>query len=119
MVEQRKSKRTKVQMHLEVSSVFKQDNVHVSNINAPIDVVDISKSGLAFITESVLPIGYYFNSRLEFENENDCLNCVVRIIRRSQREDGKTLYGCEFVGMSPVLDYIFEDIEKCYGNTNE
>ena len=119
MVEHRKSKRTKVQMHLEVSSVFKQDNVHVSNINAPIDVVDISMSGLAFITESVLPIGYYFNSRLEFENENDCLNCVVRIIRRSQREDGKTLYGCEFVGMSPVLAYIFEDIEKCYGNKNE
>lgn len=118
MVEHRKSKRTKIQMHLEVSSVFKQDNIHVSNINAPIEVVNISKSGIAFVTESVLPIGYYFNSRFEFENKEDSFNCVVRIIRSSKREDGKNLYGCEFVGMSPVLDYIFEDIEKNYYEQN-
>lgn len=115
MTEHRRSKRVKVKLKLEVSSVFKQDNIKVSNINAPIEVVDISRSGLAFITESILPIGYYFNSRLEFENKEDCLSCVVRIVRRSERDDGTTLYGCEFVGMASVFDYIFDDIEKLYG----
>ena len=40
-IENRRSKRIPVGMHLEVSSVFKQNNVYVSNINAPIEVVDI------------------------------------------------------------------------------
>lgn len=112
MIEQRRSKRIPLKMHLEVSSVFKQDNVRVSNINAPIDIVDISKLGIGFISASMLPIGFYFNSRLEFERKEDCLNCVVRIVRQDELPDGRYNYGCEFVGMSSVFDYIFDDIEK-------
>ena len=44
-VEQRRSKRIPTKMNLEVSSLFKQDNVKVNNINAPIEVIDISKDG--------------------------------------------------------------------------
>ncbi len=109
----RRGKRIPVKMRLEISSVFKQNNVHVGNLKAPIEVIDISKYGIGFISKSVLPIGYYFNSRLQFENENDDLNCVVRIVRRTQKE-GYTIYGCEFVGMSPVFDYIFDDVERDY-----
>lgn len=116
ILEQRRSKRIPVKMELEVSSVFKQNNVHVSNLNAPIEVINVSKNGIGFVSNSVLPIGYYFNSRLEFKNENDSLNCVVQIVRCKKTDDGKTLYGCEFVGMSPVFDYVFEDIEAEYGD---
>lgn len=116
--EKRRSKRIPIKMHLEVSSLFKQDNVYVKNINAPVEIVDISRNGIGFITKSVLPIGFYFNSRLEFENKKDCLNCVVQIVRRKQNDDGTTLYGCEFVGMSSVFDYIFDDIENEYLKNN-
>lgn len=111
-VENRRDKRIPVGMHLQVSSVFKQNNVHVSNINAPIEVVDISKYGIGFVTKSILPIGFYFDSRLNFEDGRDSINCVVRIVRRKQRDDGFTVYGCEFVGMSPVFDYIFDGTGK-------
>lgn len=112
--EKRRSKRIPITMHLEVSSLFKQDNVHVKNINAPVEITDVSRNGIGFITKSVLPIGFYFNSRLEFENKNDSLNCVVQIVRRKQNDDGTTLYGCEFVGMPSIFDYIFDDIEEEY-----
>ncbi len=111
-VEQRRAKRVPVSMKLEVSSLFKQDNIKVSNINAPITVENVSKSGIGFTTASILPIGYYFNARLEFAAENNALNCVVCIVRQSKTENGNYFYGCEFVGMSPVFDYIFEEIEK-------
>lgn len=111
-MEQRNAKRIPVSLSLEVSSLFKQDNVKVNNINAPIIVHNISKSGIGFSTESTLPIGYYFNARLEFSGKDEVLNCVVRIIRQENMNDGRIFYGCEFVGMSPVLDYIFENIEK-------
>ena len=116
--EQRRSKRIPVKMHLEVSSIFKQDNVHVSNINAPIDVINISRHGIGFVSKSVLPIGFYFNSRLEFEDEKDCLNCVVRILRRNKNDDGTTTYGCEFVGMAAVFDFVFDDAERYYESKN-
>ena len=112
--EKRRSKRVPIKMQLEVSSLFKQDNVYVKNINAPVEITDISRNGIGFITKSVLPIGFYFNSRLEFENKDDSLNCVVQIVRRKQNDDGTTLYGCEFVGMPSIFDYIFEDIENEY-----
>ena len=112
--EKRRSTRIPITMHLDVSSLFKQDNVHVKNINAPIEITDISRNGIGFVTKSVLPIGFYFNSRLEFEKKNDSLNCVVQIVRRKQKDDGTTLYGCEFVGMPSIFDYIFDDIENEY-----
>lgn len=46
MEEQRRSKRIPVYMELEVSSLFKQDNVKVGNIHAPIEVQNISRREL-------------------------------------------------------------------------
>lgn len=40
------------------------------------------------------------------------MNCVVRIIRQAEYADGVFNYGCEFVGMASVFDYIFEEIEQ-------
>lgn len=111
MEENRKQKRTNVSLTLEVSSLFKQDNVRVNHINAPIEVKNVSKSGIGFESKSILPIGYYFNARLEFAKAEEALNCVVRIVRQSDIADGKKFYGCEFVGLSSVFDYIFDGIE--------
>jgi hypothetical protein len=114
MEEQRRNIRVPVKMNLEVSDIFKQDNVKVSNINAPIEIVDISRDGVGFVTKSVLPIGFYFNSRLEFHNKQNAINCVIQIIRQRKSEDGLFHYGCIFVGMPSVFDYIFEEMEAEY-----
>lgn len=111
-IENRRDQRVPAIMHLRVSSVFKQNNVHVNNLNATIEVIDISKYGIGFVTKSILPIGFYFDLRLKFEDGRDSINCVVRIVRRKQCDDGFTVYGCEFVGMSPVFDYIFDGTAK-------
>lgn len=112
--DQRRSKRTDIKLSLEVSSVFKQDNVWVQDINAPIEVRDISRGGIGFVSESTLPVGYYFNARLELGGKDNVLNAVVQIIRQTQGEDGRSSYGCEFVGRAPVFDYIFDELEKQY-----
>ena len=51
----------------------------------------------------------------KWEGEDENLNCVVKIVRQAKTEDGCYFYGCEFVGMASVFDYIFEDIEKDMG----
>ena len=107
MIEMRREKRWPAKLELEISSLFKQDNVKVEDINAPIEVVDVSKAGIGFNTTSKLPLGYYFNARLVLA-ENDTLNCVVRIIRQQKTEDG-FFYGCEIVGTASIMDYVIND----------
>lgn len=115
MEEKRKSKRLPVDMKLEISNLFKQDNVMIKNIDAPIRVVNISKNGIGFESEAILPIGYYFNSKIELGDSQSCLYTVVQIIRVEKRED-KVYYGCEFIGMAPVLGFIFDEFEKNHLN---
>ena len=113
MEEKRRAKRIQVELNLKISSLFMQDNVKVENIDAPINVVNISRGGIGFITESVLPLGYYFNATLNLgESDDAALYCVVKIIRTKDLADGMHLYGCEMIGLAPVLSYIFDNYEK-------
>lgn len=111
MEEKRRSKRLPVDLNLEISALFKQDNVRVSDIHAPIEVVDVSRTGLGFKSQSVLPLNYYFNAKITLGSEDSSLYCVVQIIRQRESQ-GYYIYGCEFVGLAPVLSYIFDEYEK-------
>lgn len=100
-------------MKLEISSLFKQDNIMLSDIDAPIHVSDISKGGIGFTSTSNLPLGFYFNACIQLGEADDAkLYCVVKIIRKEPQANGLNSYGCELVGVAPVLSYIFEDYEK-------
>ena len=112
MIEMRKEKRWPAKLELEISSLFKQDNVKVENIHAPIEVFDVSKAGIGFKSKSILPVGYYFNAKLVL-GKSDAVNCVVRIIRQQNdpNSDGQDsyIYGCELVGTASIMDYVFND----------
>ncbi|MBB2183809.1 PilZ domain-containing protein [Lachnospiraceae bacterium MD1] len=111
MEERRRAKRMPIMLSLEILDLYKQDNVLVSNLHAPIEVTDISKTGMGFISESTLPIGYYFDASINLGMTSDTLHCVIKIIRSQPIDDKKTAYGCEFVGMASILSYLFDDYE--------
>lgn len=108
MAEKRKSKRINVDMTLKISDLFKQDNIKIENIDAPINVTNLSKSGIGFETKANLPVDYYFNAKLTLGNEKSLLYTVVQIVRVEEREDSM-YYGAKFIGLAPILDIIFED----------
>ena len=110
-IEMRRCKRVPISMALEISTLFKQDNVKVGNVDAPIEIVNISKTGIGFVTESVLPVGYYFNSKIQLGDVDSKFYCVVRIVRREQIKDNEYMYGCEFIGLAPVFEHIFDEYE--------
>ncbi|NLO10508.1 MAG: PilZ domain-containing protein [Clostridiales bacterium] len=110
MEEKRRAKRMPIKLSLEISDLYKQDHVHVININAPIEVINISKSGIGFNSESILPVGYYFNASINL-GEKETLHSVIKIIRSQPLEDRLTMYGCEFVGMAEILSFIFDAYE--------
>ena len=81
MEEKRRFKRLPISMKLEISSLFKQDHIELTDLSAPIHVSNVSKGGIGFTS---------VKNRFPLE----------------------TRYGCEMVGLAPVLDYIFDDYEK-------
>ena len=112
MQEKRKSKRLPIQLELVVSKLFKQEASATVEVNEPIQVVDVSKMGIGFVSKNDFPLNYYFNAKLELGSPDNSLYCVIQIIRKQQKEDGTISYGCEFVGLAPVLGTIFDEYEK-------
>jgi len=116
--EKRKSRRLPVDMTLKISNLFKQYNVLIKNIEAPIKVVDISKTGIGFESQALLPVGYYFNARINLGNKESSLYTVVQIVRIVKKED-LVFYGCEFIGLAPVLNFIFDEYEEKFNDDSE
>lgn len=111
MAEKRKYRRLPLTLTLDVSSLFNQDE-ELQIDTATFNVFNISKSGIGFTSTSVLPLGYYFNATIQFDGSDDLLKYVVKIIRTEESEAGEHLYGCEFVGLASIYDYLFEQYES-------
>ena len=112
MEEKRRFKRLPVTLSLEVSSLFKQDHQKIEGIDAPIRVTDISKGGVGFVSTADMPLDYYFNACIQLGDESAKLFTVIKLLRKEDLGEDGFLYGCELVGLAPVLSYIFEDYEK-------
>lgn len=112
MEEKRRSKRLPIQLELVVSKLFKQEALAEVDVNNSIQVTDVSRLGIGFVTSNDFPLNYYFNAKLELGSPDNSLYCVVQIIRKTQKEENLYAYGCEFIGLAPVLEVIFEEYEK-------
>ncbi|MGN0368401.1 MAG: PilZ domain-containing protein [Wujia sp.] len=113
MNEKRKNTRLPIKLKLEVSNLFKQDGAKIDNLDAEIEVFDISRAGIGFMSLSKLPVDYYFNATIEFENREDIILSVVKILYVTPIGESGYRYGCEFVGLPAMYDHIFEE----YANT--
>ena len=120
MIEKRTSEREQVSMQLTISSLFRQNNIEVINVEAPIEVINISKNGLGFKTDSILPLDYYFNAKLQFgSDDSSILYAIIKIIRATlpvDENDETTIYGCEIVGLTPVHEEILEKYEAIFND---
>lgn len=109
--DRRRYKRLPIELHLEVDEVFKQDHIIIKNLNASVSVFDISKSGVGFISEASLPLGYYFRGRINLDG-GDFFYVVLQIIRAHISECNRMIYGAEFVGLAPFLADKVDKYEK-------
>ncbi len=102
MKDRRRYKRLPIELHLEVDEVFKQDYIVIQNLNASVSVFDISKSGMGFISEASLPLGFYFRGRINL-GDGDFFYVVIQVVRAHIAENNTKVYGAEFVGLAPFL----------------
>jgi hypothetical protein len=118
MKDRRRYKRLPIELHLEVDEIFKQDYVVIKDLNASVSVFDISRSGIGFISEASLPLGYYFRGRINL-GDNDFFYVVIQIVRAHITENNVKVYGAEFIGLAPFLADKVDKYEKKLINRND
>jgi len=116
--ERRKYKRLPIELRLEVDEIFKQDNIVIKDLNALVSVFDVSRTGIGFISEASLPLGYYFRGRINLD-QNDFFYVVLQIVRARITLDNSKAYGAEFVGLAPFLADKVDKYEKKLSSKRE
>lgn len=104
----RKYERKSVNIKLKIHNLYNQEEMPSFDLDEPIEVQDISKSGLKFNCEHDLPLGYYFNANIII-NDKEHFFSVVKIIRKEPHEAGFA-FGCEFVGLADVLSNCIDEL---------
>lgn len=115
MEEKRGSKRLEIAVTVELSRL---DNNDVTTVKyADVDVVNISKTGLAFRCSQELAIDSCFNAKIQIWTK-ETIDTIFKIVRSAgKKEDGKYEYGCIFVGMTDTdalkieIYQLFNDVE--------
>lgn len=110
MKERRRCKRLPIDLKLNIKDLFKQGYEHIDGVNGDIEVINVSKTGIGFLTEDKLPLNYYFDAKIRFDSEN-YFGCVIKLVRQS-REGEYFEYGGEFVGLAPFLADMVDEYEK-------
>lgn len=114
MKERRKFKRLPVEIKLTIESLYRQNNESLDALNESIVVTDVSKTGLGFMTSAELPMDFYFNARIEIDDDKKFFG-VMKIIRKVQDDDGAFHFGCEFVGMADILTGCLDEYQEELG----
>lgn len=109
MNERRRHKRLPIHLELEINQLYKQDHVIIGGLEEEIEVINISRTGLGFMSNAEFPLDYYFNAKIEFDKKQ-FFYCVLKIIRKEVLDDS-ILYGCEFVGLAEFLSKKVDEYE--------
>lgn len=109
MEDKRKFKRLPVNIKLSINSLYKSGDENLDNINEEVTVINISKTGIGFISKKELPIGYFFNAQITIDEER-MFYSVLRIVRNQKLNNGY-IVGCEFVGLADILSESIDDYE--------
>lgn len=112
MEEKRKSKRLELDVSIQLERLD-EDGVTTLKFTH-VDVTDISKSGIGFKTKAQLPIGSYFDTKIQIWTK-EIIDAVIEVVRTEQLPDGSIKYGCVFIGMTDT-DALKIDIYQIFND---
>lgn len=114
MEEKRRSRRAPFNAKLFIESLYVSGEKESFKTNTQIVIINISKTGIGFITDVELPINHHFNCKIEIDGERTIF-CVLKIVRIKKINKGYQV-GSEFVGLADIVgEYINEYVEEIDG----
>ncbi len=112
MEEKRRSKRLDLDVSIQLERL---DEGGITTLKfTHVNVTDISKSGIGFTTKTQLPIGSYFDTKVQIWTK-EVVDAVIEIVRVETVEDGLYKYGAVFIGMTDT-DALKIDIYQIFND---
>ena len=99
MIEKRRSPRVPIRLTLSICDLYKQEVLGIHNLDAPINLTDISIHGLGFTSECILPLNYYFNAFFSAEPDLS-FTATLKILRCDVLDADHYFYGGEFINLN-------------------
>ena len=112
MEERRGDKRVPIGIKLSISNLYKEDTNTIMDLDLNVEVVDISSKGIGFVSQCILPVGYYFIANIELSPELPQIITDVRVIRSAAIDKDHYRYGCEFVSISPSVGKMLDEFSE-------
>lgn len=112
MEEKRKHKRLDLNVKVQLERLDQDGVTTVKYIT--VDVSDVSRSGLGFISNQKLAIGTYYDTKIQIWTK-EVVDAVIEIVRITDMPDGSYKYGCSFIGMTDT-DALKIDIYQIFND---
>ena len=84
MDEKRHAKRLDLDVTIELSRIDDMDGTTTVKM-ARVDVVDLSRSGVGFVTTQELAIGSFYNTKIQIWTK-DIIEAIIRIVRMKEED---------------------------------
>ncbi len=99
--EKRWAKRFAINATIRLRTLRSRNIVFTPNRNEiEVDVINISKGGMAFRTSEMLPINSYYDAKVVLWTK-ETFDAVVEIVRMENENMGEPItYGCKFIGIT-------------------
>lgn len=98
-MEKRHYKRLDIDVTISLNKLANNSFDNETTDSIEVEAVNISKGGMAFITDRELNINSICDTKVILPNK-DCIDCIINILRKTVEDDGRFMYGCTFVGMN-------------------
>lgn len=99
--ERRRANRMDINACIKLSSVRNKGNLDgLKNDAFEVEVVNLSKDGLAFKSSEKLELNTYYDTTVLLWTKEK-FQTVIEIVRMENYGEEQTLYGCRFIGIMP------------------
>ncbi len=90
-----------IDVRIKLSTVDNNSANVISDREIDVDVVNLSKDGLAFVSDEKFELNTYYDTEVLLWTKEK-IQTVLEVVRTETHEDGRTLFGCRFIGIMPV-----------------
>ena len=94
--ERRKTNRLPIDVRISLKAVEIGSQKGINDLS--VDVVNISRGGIAFLSTAKLAMNTYFDTTITLWTKEK-IDTVIEIVRMEDAGDDGTLYGCRFIGL--------------------
>lgn len=104
--EKRWSKRMDINATIKLKTIRSEKMLFEPKLDEfEVDVINISKGGMAFRTNEILPLNSYYDAKVILWTK-ETFDAVIEIIRMENEDaEGETTYGCRFIGLNPAMQF--------------